>query len=224
MQRIAILIVAAGLSAAGTTPAAAQLLEAPLPDVQLPDPEVPEVELPEPPGDDGGSDPASPVETPSTGDGSASGGSHSGDSGGSLAGSGGGDSGGFSAGSGGGGSGGGGERSCPCAARATGYPVAGDYDKCPEQDRTPGAASDEAGSVLTASRSASSGGDTDPSGGVLGAGAFGDVASEPPSADAAPFSEDSGAGQFVRAVFALAAVTLLIGIAGGLRAIVRRRG
>jgi hypothetical protein len=212
MRRIAILIVAAGLSAAGTTPAAAQLLEAPLPDVQLPDPEVPEVELPEPLGDDGGSDPASPVEMPSIGDGSASGGSHSGDSGGSLAGS------------GGGGSGGGGEKSCPCAARATGYPVAGDYDKCPEQDGTPGAASDEAGSVLAASRSASSGGDTGPSGGVLGAGAFGEVASEPPSADAAPFSEDSGAGPFVWAVLALAAVTLLIGIAGGLRAIVRRRG
>jgi hypothetical protein len=226
MRRIAILIVAAGLSAVGTTPAAAQLPEAPLPDVQVPDLEVPDVELPEfPDGDGGGSDPDSPVETPSISDGSASGGS-GGSGGGGSADSGGAGLGGSSGlGSGSGGLEGGGEDSCPCAARATGYPVAGDYDKCPEQDGAPRAATDELSSVLATSRSESSGGDADRlAGEVLGAGASGEDASEPPSADAASLSEDSGASPFAWALLGLVAVTLLIGLAGGLRAFVGRRG
>jgi hypothetical protein len=210
MRRIAFLIVAAGLSVVGTTPAEAQLPQVPLPDVQLPDLEVPGVELPELPGEDGGaSDPDSPVETPSINDGSASGGS--GDGG--------------SADSGGGALGGGGADSCPCAARASGYPVAGDYDKCPDQDGAPRAASDELSSVLATSRSESSGGDADRlAGEVLGAGASGEDASEPPSAYSALFNEDSGTSPFAWALLGLVAVTLLIGIAGGLRAIEGRRG
>ena len=213
MRRIAFLIVAAGLSVVGTTPAEAQLPQVPLPDVQLPDLEVPGVELPELPGEDGGaSDPDSPVETPSINDGSASGGSASGGSA-------------SVGGSGGGGSGGGGADSCPCAARASGYPVAGDYDKCPHQDGAPRTASDELSSVLATSRSESSGGDADRlAGEVLGAGASGEDASEPPSAYSALFNEDSGTSPFAWALLGLVAVTLLIGIAGGLRAIEGRRG
>jgi hypothetical protein len=159
---------------------------------------------PEPPGDDGGGG-GSPVETPSAGGGSNS------DDGGSGGG-----------GSGGGGSGGGegsGSESCPCAAPATGYPVAGDSDKIPKRDGTPDAASDEPSPVLAASRSESSAGEADRlAGEVLGAGAFGTSALGPPSADAAQFSEDSGTILFARAMLALIAVTALIGIAGGLRA------
>lgn len=227
MRRIAFLIVAAGLSVVGTTPAEAQLPQVPLPDVQLPDLEVPGVELPELPGEDGGaSDPDSPVETPSINDGSASGGSGDGGSadsgGGGLGGSGGSAS---VGGSGGGGSGGGGADSCPCAARASGYPVAGDYDKCPDQDGAPRTASDELSSVLATSRSESSGGDADRlAGEVLGAGASGEDASQPPSAYSALFNEDSGTSPFAWALLGLVAVTLLIGIAGGLRAIEGRRG
>ena len=227
MRRIAFLIVAAGLSVVGTTPAEAQLPQVPLPDVQLPDLEVPGVELPELPGEDGGaSDPDSPVETPSINDGSASGGSGDGGSadsgGGGLGGSGGSAS---VGGSGGGGSGGGGADSCPCAARASGYPVAGDYDKCPHQDGAPRTASDELSSVLATSRSESSGGDADRlAGEVLGAGASGEDASQPPSAYSALFNEDSGTSPFAWALLGLVAVTLLIGIAGGLRAIEGRRG
>lgn len=222
MRRIAFLIVAAGLSVVGTTPAEAQLPQVPLPDVQLPDLEVPGVELPELPGEDGGaSDPDSPVETPSINDGSASGGSGDGGSadsgGGGLGGSGGSAS--------VGGSGGGGGDSCPCATRASGYPVAGDYDKCPDQDGAPRTASDELSSVLATSRSESSGGDADRlAGEVLGAGASGEDASEPPSAYSALFNEDSGTSPFAWALLGLVAVTLLIGIAGGLRAIEGRRG
>ena len=225
MRRIAILIVAAGLSAVGTTPAAAQLPEAPLPDVQVPDLEVPDVELPELPDVDGGSsDPDSPVKTPSISDGSASGGSGGGDS----ADSGGAGLGGSSgSGSGSGGSEGGGEVSCPCVARATGYPVAGDYDKCPEQDGAPRAASDELSSVLATSRSESSYGDADRvAGGVLGAGAFGENASEPPTAEGRPLGGDSSATSLLAgALVAVMGLGLLVGIAGGLRAWLRdRRG
>jgi hypothetical protein len=223
MRWIAILILSAGLSAVGTTPAVAQLPEAPLPDVQLPLPEVPDVESPELPGEEGdGSDPDPPLETPSIGGDSGSGGSGSGGGSSGSAGSGGGDSGGSGSGGGSGGREGGGSSSdsCPCAAPATGYPVAGDYDKCPKRDGAPGAASDEASPVLAASRSESSAGDADGlPGGVLGTEAFGEDASRPPSADAVPFSEDSGTTLFAWAVFALIAVTVLIGIAGGLRAL-----
>ena len=237
MRRLAILIVVAGLWAVGASPAAAQ--QGPPPDVpqgpptdvprgpptdvpQGPPPEPPGNDggggegpeppgdegggggAPEPPGDDGGGG-GSPVETPSAGGGSNS------DDGGSGGG-----------GSGGGGSGGGegsGSESCPCAAPATGYPVAGDSDKIPKRDGTPDAASDEASPVLAASRSESSSGEADRlAGEVLGAGAFGTSALGPPSADAAQFSEDSGTILFARAMLALIAVTALIGIAGGLRA------
>jgi hypothetical protein len=215
MRRLAILIVVAGLSG-GAAPAAAQLPEVPLPDVQVPVPEVPDVEVPDLPGGGDGGDGGTvlPLEPPSTG---GSGGSDDGSSSGDGGTSGGGGSG---SGSGGGGSG---PAPCPCATPATGYPVAGDYDKCPL-----GAASSDGSSVLAASRSGgSSNGDGDGEsrgGGVLNAGAFGKDASAPPGADLSLVGDGSTTSFVSAGLLALAALGLLIGLAGGLKALHGRLG
>jgi hypothetical protein len=228
---MAILIAVAGLSVSAV-PAAAQVLEVPLLDVQVPVPEVPDVELPEVPdvevpelpGGDGGGDGGDgggtvlPLEPPSTGgsggsdDGSSSGEDGASGGGGSGSGSGGGASGGGGGSGSGSGGGGSGSASCPCATPATGYPVAGDYDKCPL-----GTARSDASSVLAISRSggSSNGGD----GGVLSAGAFGEDASAPPGADLGLVGDGSPTSLVAAGLLALAALGLLIGLAGGLKAL-----
>ena len=212
MRRMAILVVVLGLSAVGASPAAAQLPEAPLPDLpaplpDLPVPEVPEVESPDLSGDDGGgSNPLPLVETPSTGSSGGSAGSGSG--------------GGSSGGGGSGSSGGSGSDSCPCAAPASGYPVAGDYD-CPVENGAHGAASlDVAGLTASSSDRSSGGGASGAAGEVLGVGAYGGDASQPPSADdGALLGEGGSANSLLAAVlFALIGLGLLVGIGGGLRA------
>jgi hypothetical protein len=218
MRRSAILIVAAGLWAVGASTAAAQLPQVPLPDVPVP--QVPDVDPPEVPGGGGGGGGGGPVpsvETPSTG-GNGDGGGGSGGGGLGGGGSGGG-------GNGGSGSGGGsGSDSCPCAAPASGYPVVGDYD-CPVEDGEHGAASgdEEAGLVASRSDGLSDGGAGGAAEGVLGAGAFGEDTSQPPTADGELLGEDSATSLFVGALFALAGLGLLVGIAGGLRRAFRDR-
>jgi hypothetical protein len=221
MRRIAILIVA-GLSVVVVPPAAAQLPEDPLPEV----PDLPDVEVPELPGDDGGgggggggSDPVPSIGIPST-DGGSDGGSSGGSSGGggdsgSGGGGGGSGSGGGSSSGGGGGLGSGagsGLEDCPCAPPTIGYPVA---NTCQTED---GARSDaETGLVVSYSDSSSGGGADGTAGGVLGA--SGEDALEPPIVDGGPLGDNSAPKLVVAAVFALIGLGLLVGIAGGLKAL-----
>ena len=123
--------------------------------------------------------------------------------------------------SGGGGSGSGegsGSDSCPCAALASGYPVAGDYD-CTVENGPHGLASDDpAGLAASRSDGSSGGGANGAAGGVLGEGAYGGDAPQPPSADGARLGEGSAHSLLAGVLFALIGLTLLVGIGGGLRA------
>ena len=205
MRRTALVIIVASLYAVGATAASGQLVEVQLPDtedVQLPLPDVPEAELPPLPGGDGsgggGSDPSNPVEVPSTGGGE----SGSGDGSGSGSGE--------SSRSGGSGSGTSETGSCPCASPATGNPVAGDYDKCP-QDATGSTA------VLAAASSGGTASGRGPGamlrGEALGTDADGSrVARE-------PITLNSGVDPLSAGILALAAFGLLVGVAGGLKAL-----
>jgi hypothetical protein len=227
MRRMAILVAGlAGLSLVGAPPAAAQLPETPLPETQVPLPDVPEVELPELPGGGGGGGsgggggggvggiPVPTIDTPSIGGGSGGGSG----GGGGGAGGGGGGSGGDS-GDGRSGRSGGGQRtgssSCPCAAPATGSPVAGDYDKCPAGGDASGgnggqapetAASEGAGLTAGGVLSAEAGSADTPGGGPEDYG----LLSPSGVADSSP------AGL---ALLGLAAIVLLVGVAGTLRAL-----
>jgi hypothetical protein len=217
MRRTATLIVVAGLLAVGAAPATAQIPDVPVPDVPLPDlpiPEVPGVELPDLPGDDGGGGGSGGGDDGGSSGGGGSGGSGGGGSGGSDGGgSGGGSGGGGSGGGGSGGSGGGGSGgsasgsdTCPCAEPATEKPVAGLAAWHSDEPLSDGGANDTAGRVL-------------------GAAAFGEDASKPPTPDAPLLGENSPASLLAAAVLALIGLGLLVGIAGGLRALHgRQRG
>jgi hypothetical protein len=209
MRRTATLIVVAGLLlAVGAAPATAQIPDVPVPDVPLPDlpiPEVPGVELPDLPGDDGGGGGSGGGDDGGSSGGGGSGGSGGGGSGGS---DGGGSGGGGSGGSGGGGSGGSasGSDTCPCAEPATEKPVAGLAAWHSDEPLSDGGANDTAGRVL-------------------GAAAFGEDASKPPTPDAPLLGENSPASLLAAAVLALIGLGLLVGIAGALRALHgRQRG
>jgi hypothetical protein len=158
------------------------------------------VELPDLPGDDGGGGGSGGGDDGGSSGGGVSGGSDGGGSGGS--------DGGGSGGSGGGGSGGSaaGSDTCPCAEPATEKPVAGLAAWHSDEPLSGGGANDTAG-------------------GVLGAAAFGEDASKPPTPDAPLLGENSPASLLAAAVLALIGLGLLVGIAGGLRALHgRQRG
>jgi hypothetical protein len=225
MRRFAILMAMALVSAVGVSPAAGQVLEDPLPDLPVPVPDVPDVDVPDlPGGGGGGGGDDTPIDLPGTGGGGVLGGSGggggdpvsgSGGSGGGLTGSGG-------SGGGGGEKSGGGERqsrsdSCPCATAATGNPVAGDYDKCPVEDGA-FATDDEVNSALAAPAGPGGGPDSG-SGGALGAQSFGEDPSSPGAAGAVIFGSDSGSSMLAGALLGVSGLVLLVGIAGGVRAL-----
>ena len=230
MRRLAILIVVAGLSAVGASPAAAQVFQVPLPDLsvlQVPDDD--------PPDDDDGGGPG--------GGGPGGGGPGGGGPGGEDPGGedpGGEDPGGEDP----GGEDPGGED--PGGEDPGGEDPGGEDRGGAGGDGSgaggsglPGAASGDAGVGLLASRSDGSpgGGANGVPGGVLEA--FREerwrpptdplqtpaATSQPPTADGAPLGEgDSAASLLGGTVLALAALGLLVGIAGGLRALHHRQG
>lgn len=237
MRQAAVFVLVAGLWAGGAPAAAAQLpqLPAPLPDVedtadQLPDlpdvdppigaPDAPVPEAPEAPSAPSGGDGSSGGGGTLTGGGTSSSGSTL--TGGGT--SGGGDSSG--SGSSGGGAGGagtaasdGGTASCPCAAPATGNPVAGDYDKCPFRE----GGSLEGRDAALVAQASSSGRSSPPNGSSFGVGATALGAGDEDEA-AFPSADDSESGVgLVTLLWLLAAVGLIaLGLGAGARRSVRR--
>ena len=113
------------------------------------------------------------------------------------------------------------DRTLVPVAPASGYPVAGDYDNCPVENDAHGAASLDAAGLAASRSDGSSGGDANGAAGeVLGEGAYGGDASQPPSADDGALLGEGGSAHSLLAgvLFALIGLSLLVGIGGGLRA------
>jgi hypothetical protein len=247
MRQAAIFLLVAGLWTACAAAAGAQLpqVPAPLPDVedtadQLPVPELPDVDAPDAPsllgtgggseggggtgsGGDGGTTPSVEL-LPGSGSGGRSGGDTSGGSSGSGGSGSGATSGDGSSSTGGGATSAGGadSYSCPCAAPATGNPVAGDYDKCPFRE-----GGSLYGTAVPGAQPSSSGrGHSAPDGSDLGGGLSGFAGSADGEAAFPAAERPEGGGSLVPVVGLLIAVGLIalgVGVGAG-RSLKRRFG